>query len=107
MRHIERQKTRPFTLCYLFRACNTAILGKIHHDLIEGKQAEKRVIRAEPYKLNVYGEANLLPNSDWSLTDSRQRRVLQGTQGHSARPEHVWLACHCVPYPAYGRSAYP
>ncbi|KAK0192472.1 hypothetical protein F5146DRAFT_1102400 [Armillaria mellea] len=39
-----------------FELCNTAILGKIHHDLIEGKQAEKRVIRAEPYKLNVYGK---------------------------------------------------
>ncbi len=47
-----------------FELCNTAILGKIHHDLIEGKQADKRVIRAEPYKLNVYGEANLLPDSD-------------------------------------------
>ncbi|KAK0454110.1 uncharacterized protein EV420DRAFT_1645339 [Desarmillaria tabescens] len=39
-----------------FELCNTPILGKIHHELIEGKQAEQRVIRAEPYKLNVYGK---------------------------------------------------
>ncbi|KAK0219897.1 hypothetical protein IW262DRAFT_1494095 [Armillaria fumosa] len=50
------QKLDLSHLATSFEFCNTTIPGKNHHNLIEGKQAKKRVIRAERYKHNVYGK---------------------------------------------------
>ncbi|KAF8999243.1 hypothetical protein BDZ89DRAFT_1121952 [Hymenopellis radicata] len=56
----------------VFELAGTPILNKISQDLVDFTVSVKRAVRAERYKLNVYG--------------------------HSSCRKHVRLSCHCLPY---------
>lgn len=74
----------------------TDLVNIIRDCLLEGTQSTKN-IKAELYKLNVYGTRLILvlPVSGTMLL-SRQRVVLQASRRYSPEREDVWLARRCL-----------
>jgi len=74
----------------------SGILGALEDQLLWHGKAEDKYIRAELYKLNVYGNSpyGVSPVSPCLnlLLPSRQRLVLQAAQGHTPRHGHARVA---------------
>ena len=89
----------------------SGIMGAVEDQLLHHGKAENKYIRAELYKLNVYGnsdcDVSVVSPSLILLRLSRQRLILQATQGHTLRYRHAQVARDHLSYPPSGRRARP
>ena len=78
----------------------SGLIRDIENQLLQG-DTEKMYIRAELYKLNVYGTVNdAFPASSFltPLHPPRKRFFLQGTSGYTPRYRHARVARGNLPH---------
>jgi hypothetical protein len=89
-----------------FVLADSGLMDVVRAELLEGHESTK-AIKAELYKLNVYGEAHRsFGASCLSHAYFRQRSFLQITQGYASKQQHVRITCHRIPDEARRRCSY-
>ena len=80
-----------------FDVYRTDLAGVVNTEPLAGKR-ECQTIRAELYKLNVYGEWASMDHPSIALIIgvAKRRNIFQATPRHSPVIRHVWIPCRCA-----------